>query len=94
MPEYTISELKKLDDAGVRELLGLDDKVETFKKHLAEADALTGKARTIFEEKITRMLTPNVYPDELGYMIKSSQREAKPRTAKEEMNSCSCDILD
>lgn len=92
---FTISELRKLDDAAILDLLGYVNKVNAFKEHLAEADNLSGKARTIFEEKLDKMLTPNVYPDELGWMIKDSKRQAKPSSGKEEMANCCCDsVLD
>ena len=91
MAKVTIKDLAKMDEAQLMEKFGFKDKLENAKEEIAKLDQLDGKARTIAEERISRMFEPHVYPDEFGYIRESAIRQAKPKSVKEEMCNCSPD---
>jgi hypothetical protein len=88
MIESDIKALLKLDDTGLAEILGFNRKVAAFREDLQEADKLTGKAREEVQERVDEMLTPNVYPGDLGYAIERATR--KKQSGKEALADCSC----
>ena len=93
MEKVTIKNLVGKSDEELLELLGYASKVEEFKENLAAADKLEGKAREKVEERIEKMFTPHVYPDEIKWAIEDATRKSK--SGKEAMNDCSCaSVLD
>lgn len=83
MKNYSIEDLKGLDDAALLDLLGFNAKVQTFKNDLADLDTLTGEKRKEAEERITKLLNPSIYSDELGWIYD----DLKPKTtSREEMD--------
>ena len=95
MAKMSIEQLKKMSDDDLRELLGYDKKIATFKEDIAKADGLSGDARKIVEDRIESMFTPNIYVEDLKYTIQDAERQAKrKRSGKDEICSCDCNILD
>lgn len=79
-----IDELTGMDDAALGAKLGFDKKLADAKEHLGELAALTGEARKIAADRVEHMFTPNIYPDEWGWIARDAKREAS-RSAKDEM---------
>lgn len=78
----TIEGLMKLSDAELLDLLGYNRKLAQVREDLAEMSKLTGKARELAEEKVERLLTPDISEYQFRYALEDAQREAKPKTAK------------
>ena len=82
-----IKQLRAMSDEELLEASGMAQKLQAFKDHLAEADALTGKAREKFIEKLNERLSPRIDGYDLGWMIKDAKREADPKS-KDTSPSC------
>jgi hypothetical protein len=74
---FDIKTLRAMDDAQLLDILGLVNTLNDFKEDLEEADKLSGKAREEVQERINNMLSPRIYPGDLGYAIEDAQRRAK-----------------
>ena len=93
MAKLTLSDLQKMNDQELLELLGFSERVDKFKEQLSETAKLPPKQKTFVEERIQRMLTPNIYGDELEWAIQDAKR--KDQTGKEAMADCCCrSVLD
>lgn len=86
-----ITELKGLDDAALSTRLGYDKKLSEFKSDIELADGLKGDARKNVADKIDRMLSPNIYPEEIKWAVQREQRkEAKATTPDSVLSDCGC----
>lgn len=83
-----IKQMLAMSDQELNSLLGYDKKVEAAKKSLAEADALTGKARENFISKLDDRLSPRIDGYDLNWMIKDAKREADPKKNSAEGPCC------
>lgn len=83
-----IKQLIAMSDEELMATTGMDKKLQAFKDHLTEADALVGKARTKFIEKLEERLAPRVDGYDLGWMIKDAKREANPKSEGAEGPAC------
>jgi hypothetical protein len=80
----TLDEIAAMDDTGLSSLLGLDQKLSEFKKELTKTAGLTGKAKTLAEEKLQSRLAPRVDGYDLRYIREDALRESKKsQTGKE-----------
>lgn len=83
MKKMTLEELAGLDDQETLELLGFAEKADAFKKKIEEARKLKPSQKAYVEERINKMLTPNIYGDEVDWAIRDAKR--KEQTGKEAM---------
>lgn len=80
--------LLKLSDVELMELLGMNRQLKEAKKNLAEMAKLTGKAKEFAEERLSRMLTPDVRASEFSWILEDARR--KNKTAADEKADCGC----
>lgn len=84
----TIAELVAMDDTALADVLGFSNKLLQAKEDLAKLATLSGAAREEAEDRISSMLTPNIYPSEISYIYDDAQRRAKSKkSGKEELDS-------
>lgn len=91
----TIEEMAGKSDAELQALLGIDKKVKAFREALEEAKGLKPEGRKAVEDRLERMLTPNVYPEDLKYAIEQAKRaeqkgSAGAKAAMQDCCPCSC----
>lgn len=84
----TPENLLKLSDAELMDILGMTRQLKEAKKNLAEMTKLTGKAKEFAEERLSRMLTPNVNASEFSWILEDARR--KNKTAADEKADCGC----
>lgn len=77
--DMTIKDFAAAEDAELRGILGLEKSLEDFKEVIAEANKLSGKARTEFENRLQNRFAPSVYPGDFRYMLEDAQRAANPK---------------
>lgn len=78
----TIEGLMKLSDAQLMDVLGMSRRLAQVREDLTEMSKLTGKARELAEEKVERLLTPDISESSFRWALQDAQNEAKPKTAK------------
>jgi hypothetical protein len=88
-----IDTLAGMDDAALSAKLGFDKKLDKAKSDLADMAKLDGDARKLAVERVTNLLNPTIYTDELGWIVESAQRKACKQTAAEAMCDCSPDAM-
>jgi hypothetical protein len=84
----TAEALLKLSDAELMEILGMNRQLKEAKENLAELSKLTGKAKEFADERIARMLTPDVRATEFSWILEDAKRRNK--TAADEKADCGC----
>lgn len=90
----SVATLAALSDAELMDVLGLSQTLKTAKKNIGEMQKLTGKALEYANERVARMLTPNVYPNDFSYIVEDAKRKAKCQTGEEARCDCSpCSVL-
>lgn len=90
-----IDQLLAMDDTALGSKFGFTQKLEAAKEDLKEAATLKGDARESVVERINSMLTPNIYPDDIGYAVKNAKRKEalKGKTTPASLASdCGCDV--
>jgi hypothetical protein len=78
----TIEGLLKLDDVQLMSILGMSRQLQQVKEDLKEAAALKGEARKIAEEKIERLLTPQISESSFRWAVDDAKREAARKSGK------------
>lgn len=76
--EGMIEKIMGLSDTELSHLLGHTRKLEQVKEDVHAMHKLTGKARELAEEKLERLLTPEIGEHQFRYALEDAQREAKP----------------
>jgi hypothetical protein len=84
----SIDALVAMSDAELSKKFGFDQQLADAKKALAELATLTGDAREHAVKRVDKMLQPNIYPSEFGWIKEDAERHAC-RSAKDEMCDCS-----
>lgn len=74
MRDY-IKELAGLDDAALMKAMGLDQRLERFKKDLVEADKLSGDDRDRANEELARDMEPRVDEWTLSWVLEDIERD-------------------
>lgn len=86
-----IDTLAAMSDADLSVKLGFNDKLKEAKEDIGELVKLDGDARKGAVERVTKLLNPSIYSDELGWIADSAKRKAS--TAAGAMCDCSPDSL-
>lgn len=81
---HTIEALLKMTDEQLCGVLGYSRKLAQVKESIQKISTLKGKAREIAEEKIERILTPNIYESDFSYAYEDAVRQANPKKAAAE----------
>jgi hypothetical protein len=82
MANYKIADLVALSDEELMKAFGFDQKLKMARKELEELNKFTGDARSEAEEKVQRMLNPEIYLNELTWIaddIERKQRQNDPK---------------
>lgn len=87
----TPENLLKLSDAELMDVLGMTRLLKEAKKNLTEMTKLTGKAKEFAEERLARMLTPDVRASEFSWILEDARR--KNKSAADEKANCCCDSV-
>lgn len=90
-----IDQLLALDDAALGSKFGFTQKLEAAKEDLKEAATLKGESRAMVVERINSMLTPNIYPDDIGYAVKRAKAKeaSKGKTTPTSLAAdCGCEV--
>lgn len=92
----SVASLAALNDDELRDVLGLNRTLEKAKEAITGMQGLTGKALEYANERVERMLTPNVYPYEFEHIVTDAQRAAKrEQSGKDAACDCNpCCVLD
>lgn len=90
MPDI-IDTLAAMSDADLSTKLGFNDKLKEAKEDIGELMKLDGDTRKGAVERVTKLLNPSIYSDELGWIADSAKRKAN--TAAGAMCDCSPDSL-
>lgn len=91
----SVATLAKLTDQELMDVLGLSQTLKNAKKNIAEMQKLEGKALEYANERVARMLTPNIYPHDFNYIVEDAKRKSKQQTGKEAACDCNpCCLID
>lgn len=75
MTQYTIKSAAALTDDQLDTIMGNKDRRDRFRATLAEATALTGEAKKMFEKELNRTLNPTIYVDGLDYDLRRAKKK-------------------
>lgn len=91
----SVETLAKLNDQELMDILGLTQTLKNAKKNIGEMQKLTGKALEYANERVARMLTPNVYLNDFNYIVEDAKRKAKVQTGDQARCDCNpCCLID
>lgn len=75
----TITKMVAMSRDQLAEITGMNKRLDAMQKHLGEANALTGKARELMNEKLDERMSPRIDGYDFEYMIKDAKRQADPK---------------